>query len=373
MTKFKDTPLFGPDSNPQNTSSKLGIIGTAIFWLLVLIFLAVAKPLESKPKYKEVQIVLSSTLSVKKAEEAPAPAAAAPAPAESSSPVETPVPVVETPAPVVETKKAEPSKPVETPKTKTEPVKKTETPKKAAAKTEPKKTETKPAATKQTAPAAKQSTVVEPVETPIYKSVEELMAEQMSAKRTKSADYDPWASFDEEATTSQSIDSTPKTVTNNTPAFEGSAGQAASSQSQAVTSEATSAKKTVQTTSTGTTTGLSNIKSASKVETSFNSDIMGETPTASSGTFKWNSGSSRRLLSKANITLSEAAESTIDTSLHVNIKITITEAGYVSKVELPSYLSNQVKIDVERSIKEWQFSTDSSIAIAEFEWIVKHK
>ena len=83
MTKFKDTPLFGPDSNPQNTSSKLGIIGTAIFWLLVLIFLAVAKPLESKPKYKEVQIVLSSTPSVKKAEEAPAPEAAAPATAES--------------------------------------------------------------------------------------------------------------------------------------------------------------------------------------------------------------------------------------------------------------------------------------------------
>lgn len=89
MTKFKGTPLFGQDSSPQNTSNILALIGTALLWLTFLICAIFIKPSVKKPKYKEVQIVLSSTPVKEKVKESSAPAQAASEPLSASS--ETPV------------------------------------------------------------------------------------------------------------------------------------------------------------------------------------------------------------------------------------------------------------------------------------------
>ena len=59
--QYKGTPVFGRDSNPQNTSEFVAIAGTVLFWLLVLLFFIFAKPFAKKPEFKTVQIVLSST------------------------------------------------------------------------------------------------------------------------------------------------------------------------------------------------------------------------------------------------------------------------------------------------------------------------
>ena len=168
MINYKGTPLLGEDSNPQHTSEFFAIAGTVLFWLLFTIFSFVIKPQPEKPKYKEVQIVLSSTPVVQKTEEAPAPAEAASASAASSETVveqvvETPaveVPAVEAPAP-----KVEPAPGKETPPA-PKPVEKiVETPKpKAQPKPEPKKETPKPQTQKTETPApAKKAEPVEPI------------------------------------------------------------------------------------------------------------------------------------------------------------------------------------------------------------------
>ena len=83
MINYKGKPLFGEDSSASTTSEFFAIAGTIVFWLLFLIFSFVIKP-QPKKKYKEVQIVLSSTPVVQKTEEAPAPAEAASTSAQST-------------------------------------------------------------------------------------------------------------------------------------------------------------------------------------------------------------------------------------------------------------------------------------------------
>ena len=117
MIEYKGTPLFGEGSSVSHTSEFFAIAGTVLFWLLFLIFSFVIKP-QPKKKYKEVQIVLSSTPVVQKTEEASAPSEAASSSSASaqSEPAQT-QPVVETPpaTAVKESPKPAPKK-VDTPK-----------------------------------------------------------------------------------------------------------------------------------------------------------------------------------------------------------------------------------------------------------------
>ena len=70
MITFKGTPLFGQDSSPHYTSRFFGLAGTAFFWLVVMLFLAFYRPRDSRPHFKEVQIVLSNTPQTEKTSEA---------------------------------------------------------------------------------------------------------------------------------------------------------------------------------------------------------------------------------------------------------------------------------------------------------------
>jgi len=368
MTRFKNLPLFGPDSSPQNTSEKLGLIGTAVVWLILTICFAVIKPAQKTQKYKEVQIVLSNTPAEKRAEEAPAPAAPAPAPSAAETVASE---VVEAAAPVVESKPA----PVEAPK----PVEKKVEPKTAAKavekpKTEPKKAETKPAAK----PVAKKEP--EPVQT--YKSVEELMEEQFTAKKTTRTADDVFAQMDADSDYEEAA-STQKVVQNTTPAFSGSAATATKASKEPVKSAST-AKTTNQNTSNATSNALDKITNAKFFGTASSSvDTEANVQTTASGngkvTMVMSNGSSRVLLEPAKpiINLTEQAAATIDGSRKVSITFTVTESGNVPRGEISitpeSILSEIVRKEIRDQISKWRFESADYISTAVFEYkIVKY-
>ena len=363
MTKFKGTPLFGQDSSPQNTSNILALIGTALLWLTFLICAIFIKPSVKKPKYKEVQIVLSSTPKKEKVKESSAPAQAASEPLPASS--ETPV------APANEES--------------TFPVQKSSAP----AKTEPAKTQdSKPSKTQLTKPVEKKVAAPSPAPTEptIYKSVEELMAEQISTKKSTSSDYDPWPAmeddFKENTNETSNIQNT--IVNNTTPAFEGTAAQTVAKDEPETSSSSSSSTEKKQTASSGTIKALSSIKSQTYAGGNAANGIEAETnvKTTNSGSGKvemvWSNGSSRALLepSKPKIILSDAASMTIDGSRKVVIKFRVVESGNVPRAEISitpaSILSELVRNEIKDQVSKWRFEAADYSATAEFEYkIVK--
>lgn len=368
MTKFKGTPLFGQDSSPQNTSFILGLIGTGIFWFLLLICALLIKPVQKKPKYKEVQIVLSSTPKKEKSAENPAPAASSSSVSES-----TPQTVAEKPAEPVQ-------KPAETPVQKpAEPViKKTvETPIKKQAEASSKK--------QAQAPAKKPAqNVKEPVkEEPVYaKTFEQQWAEQMATKKSSSSDYDPWAAMEDDfkENTNETSNTQNTIVNNTTPAFEGTAAQTVAKDEQETSSSSSSSTEKKQTASSGTIKDLSSIKSQTYAGGNAANGIEAEpnVKTTDSGGGKvemvWSNCSSRALLepSKLEINLSKAASMTIDGSRKVVIKFRVVESGNVPRAEISitpaSILSELVRNEIIDQVSKWRFEAADYSATAEFEY-----
>ena len=370
ITDFKGTPLVGQDSISQNTSNFLAIAGTILFWLILLIVLLFAKPIEKKPKYKEVQIVLSSTPTVKK-EEAPAPAEAASSAASKtditqSEPVEVPAPVQ--PTPVVE--KAQPV-------TEKKSMEKAPAHKPVEKKPEPKpvqKTEAKPAVTK-TTPA-----VTEPVEEYAVDPME-AFARQTQKKTKKEFD---WSMFDDEAAEEVSSSSEPvKKIQNNEPLFSGSAAAAAESSSQTVTSSSSTSKSVNNTASSSTSSALANIANSSfsgKAANGVESETNVKSAVSGNGKvmLEMSNGSSRALLDPAKpvVNLSEAAASTIDGSRTVKIRFRVVEAGNVPRGEIritpESVLTDLVRNEIFDQLSRWRFEPADYSAFAEFDYkIVK--
>lgn len=373
MTKFKGTPLFGQDSSPQNTSNILALIGTALLWLTFLICAIFIKPSVKKPKYKEVQIVLSSTSVKEKSAENPAPAASSSSVSES-----TPQTVAEKPAEPVQ-------KPAETPVQKpAEPVvKKTvETPVKKQAEASSKK--------QAQAPAKKPAqSVKEPVkEEPVYaKTFEQQWAEQMAAKKSSSSDFDQWAAMEDDfkENTNETSNTQNTIVNNTTPAFEGTAAQTvAKDEPETSSSSSSSSTEKNQTASSGTIKALSSIKSQTYAGGNAANGIEAETnvKTTNSGSGKvemvMSNGSSRALLepSKPVINLSDAASMTIDGSRKVVIQFRVVESGNVPRAEIlitpESILSELVRNEIKEQVSKWRFEAADDSATAEFEYkIVK--
>ncbi len=375
MTKFKGTPLFGQDSSPQNTSFILGLIGTGIFWFLLLICALLIKPVQKKPKYKEVQIVLSSIPKKEKSAENPAPAASSSSVSES-----TPQTVAEKPAEPVqkpaETSVQKPAEPV---------VKKTvETPVKKQAEASSKK--------QAQAPAKKPAqSVKEPVkEEPVYaKTFEQQWAEQMATKKSTSSDYDPWTAMEDdfEENTNETSNTQNTIVNNTTPAFEGTAAQTVAKDEPETSSSSSSSSSSTekkQTASSGTIKDLSSIKSQTYAGGNAANGIEAEpnVKTTDSGSGKvemvWSNGSSRALLepSKLEINLSKAASMTIDGSRKVVIKFRVVESGNVPRAEISitpaSILSELVRNEIIDQVSKWRFEAADYSATAEFEYkIVK--
>lgn len=386
MISFKGTPLFGQDSIPQNTSKILAIAGTVLFWLILFIVLIFAKPIEKKPKYKEVQIVLSRTPTVKQ-EETPAPAEAASSAAIESSvsevqtsvpePVLPPAPVVqETPAvkPKVEAVAVQKPKAESVPQKK-EPVKSQKTvEKKTETKTVEKKTETKPVQKIEQKPV-----VTEPVEYAIDPM--EALAQQTQKKQKKEFD---WSMFDDNATEEASAQNEiVKKVQNDEPLFSGSAATVAETSIQPVTSTSSTNKNTNKTASTSTASSLAKIANSNysgKAVNGVESQTTAKTAVSGNGKImmEMSNGSSRALLNpeKPVINLSEEASITIDGSRTVSIKFRVNEVGNVLRGEIKitpeSILSDIVKREILDQISRWIFESADYSANAEFEYrIVK--
>lgn len=370
MISYKGTPLFGEDSSVSHTSEFFAIAGTVLFWLLFLIFSFVIKPGPKKPEYKEVQIVLSSTPVVQKTEEAPAPAEQAAAPAAASEPqvVETPV---ETPAPKVETPKVETQTPApkplvkETPKAKTDPKPQ---PKKETPKAQLQKTQTP-------SPAKK----VEPVEQVLYQDPMEAFNAQTKQQPKKAVDWDAMFADDEADLASSS--NQVKKVSNNEPAFSGSAGTAASATSEKVTSTSSSSRTQSQNASASTTEALEGIKNSTfkgNASNGVQSETNVKTKNSGSGRveLEMSNGRSRALIKPAKpaINLSAQAASTIDALTNVTINFKVLEAGNVTEIKITpeSVLSIIVREEIKAQISQWLFEAADYTANANFEYkIVK--
>ncbi len=368
MINYRGTPLFGEDSSVSHTSEFFAIAGTVLFWLLFLIFSFVIKP-QPKKQYKEVQIVLSSTPVVQKTEEAPAPAEAASASASASaqSEPEQTQPVVETPAPAP---KAEPAPVKETPKTKTQPQ-----PKKETAKTQP---ETAAAAKPAPAPKpAPQKTVSEPIEYAVDPM--EAFAAQ-TAKKTKQ-EFD-WSQFDDDEPAETTTSTQSRTVQNNAPAFSGSAGTAAASDSSKVTSTNLNTSSKSNTASSSTASALQGIKNSTFKGNAANgvqSETSAKTKTSGSGKveMEMSNGRSRTLLSPASpvINLSAPAAATIDASITVSISFKVNEKGNVSGVTISpaSAFKGIVKQEITGQLLDWIFEPADYSATATFEYKIVKK
>lgn len=344
MINYKGTPLFGEDSSVSHTSEFFAIAGTIVFWLIFLIFSFVIKP-QPKKQYKEVQIVLSSTPVVQKIEEAPAPAEAASASASAAS-TASPKPVVETP--VVETP-APQTKKAETPKTST-----------------------------QSSKPAPQKKVSEPVEQVLYQDPMEAFAQQTKQQSKKEFD---WSQFDEDEAEEAPIQNQVKTVQNNEPAFSGSAGTAASTESAKITSSSSSSNSKSDTASSSTSNALQGIKNSTFKGNAVNgvqSETSAKTKESGSGKveMEMSNGRSRALISPTSpvINLSAQAAATIDASITVSISFKVNEKGNVSGVTITpsSAFKDIVKQEITGQLLEWIFEPADYTATATFEYkIVK--
>ena len=370
MINYKGTPLLGEDSNPQHTSEFFAIAGTVLFWLIFSIFSFVIKPQPDKPKYKEVQIVLSSTPVVQKTEEAPAPAEAASASAASSESVveqvvETPAPKVE-PAPVVK----------ETPPAPKTVEKKVETPKpKAQPKPDPKKE----------APKAQSTNTTNSVEDNFNysKTVEEMMKEQFSQKTiAKPTPDEIWAKLEsQESQNTEGVDA-PIIVGNEGNNIAGIAGTQSGESDQKVISSARDTAKKNDNTTEGTKELLGKIKNAKYVSQGSNgvtSETNANVVTDSSGKvmFAMSNSRMRKLLypDEPKIILSSEAIETINISTPpVTITFKVGPSGDVYDIVIkPSSILNEiVKKDIESQLRTWRFEPADYAATATFEYkIVK--
>ena len=359
MINYRGTPLFGEDSSVSNTSEFFAIAGTVLFWLLFLIFSLIIKPQPKKPEYKEVQIVLSSTPVVQKTEESPAPAEQAAASSASAEPVVAEV--VETPAP-----KSEPVK-----KTVEQPApKKSETPKpKTQPKKEPAKTQSQPK------PAATPKSVE-----PIEYAVDPMEAFANQTKQQPKKDFD-WSSLDDDEPAESSIPNQVRTVQNNTPAFSGSAGSAASTSDSKQTS--TSSNKTQsQNASAATSNALQGIKNSifkGNAANGVQSETSAKTKTSGSGKveMEMSNGRSRALIypEKPVINLSAQAAATIDASITVSISFRVNEKGNVSGITISpsSAFKDIVKQEITGQLLDWLFEPADYSATATFEYKIVKK
>ena len=372
MINYKGTPLLGEDSNPQHTSEFFAIAGTVLFWLIFSIFSFVIKPQPEKPKYKEVQIVLSSTPVVQKTEEAPAPAEAASASAASSESVVEQVvetPVVETPAPKVE--KAPVVK--ETPLAPKPVEKKVETPKpKAQPKPEPKKEAPKAQTQKTQTPAP--ANKVEPVETPIYKSNDELLAEQLSKTRKRDENYDPFANDKDDNENSTISDSPKVVITQNT--IAGEAAKASSNDSSSIKSS--SSQK--DTNNYDVTAGKEFDKIRDAKELGKSDSGNGNNPDKSNSSNKdsitWTDGASSRSVYSFDTELSQKAKSSMQVSKPTPFTITFSVDAdgnvMITTIEIKNefILSEIIKNEMKNKISSWKFGKGTGISKARFDWIL---
>ena len=395
--RFKKIPLFGKDSSPQHTSNILALIGTLAFWLIFFIFMIVIKPKPQKPKFKEIQIVLSQDFTTQKT--TPTKEDKSENQKESSKmqetqkteeivqPVQNEVPQIETSQVTETVTKAPETKNAVPNKTEPKTVQKTQAESKPAEQKAPENTKPKTAPITESKPVQKTESVqnAEPVE--YAKSVEELMAEQMNSKK-KTNDFN-WDMFEDDMN-EDNQDNVYTQFQNNSvetqkSTFSGEAGVAAEQNVSSIKSETVQKEKNASTqkTSSSTANALAKISNTSfKANTS--SGISGQTEVQTEINqdghvkLKMSNGNTRALLEPLQpvINLSQNAAATIDGSRTVEIRFKVVESGNVPQNEIQitpaSILTEIVKSEIIEQISRWRFEAADYVAFAEFDYkIVK--
>ena len=367
--QYKGTPVFGRDSDPQNTSEFVAIAGTVLFWLLVLLFFIFAKPFAKKPEFKTVQIVLSSTPVAKteKKESAASSAAAQKAQSTEKKIEKQDLKTVKEEAAASKTKTEN--------KPKTESQKIAETPKKAPEKPA-NKSPSKPAESKKAAAPAKNPAPEAPVE--YAKSVEDLMAEQMSTTKKSASDFN-WDAFsDSDDGASSSVSQPQKVAAASTTG--GSAAKVSQSTDTGVVSQTErdgSVSETASSNTTGKLSGVRNAKFIGNAGTSHSSELTaGVSNGSGKNQFAMTDGSSRGLLEPADprIDLSEQAASLIDSTINVTIFIEVQPSGNVTSVDfnpssiVPPLVQSEIRAQL---VGKWRFERADYSSMGKFQYTIK--
>ena len=395
--RFKKIPLFGQDSSPQHTSNILALIGTLTFWLFFLICMIFIKPKPQKPKFKEIQIVLSQDFTTQKTtptkedksenQKEPLKMQETQKTEEIVKPVQNEVPQIETSQVTETVTKAPETKNAVPNNTEAKTVQKTQAESKPAEQKAPENTKPKTAPITESKPVQKTESVqnAEPVE--YAKSVEELMAEQMNSKK-KTNDFN-WDMFEDDIN-EDNQDNVYTQFQNNSvetqkSTFSGEAGVAAEQNVSSIKSETVQKEKNASTQKTSSSTAnalakISNTSFKGKVENGIIGQTEVQTETNQDGhvKLKMSNGDTRALLEPTQpvINLSQNAASTIDGSRTVKIRFKVVESGNVPQNEIQitpaSILTEIVKSEIIEQISRWRFEAADYIAFAEFDYkIVK--
>ncbi|MCR5252880.1 MAG: hypothetical protein K6C98_04100 [Treponema sp.] len=337
--QYKGTPVFGRDSNPQNTSEFVAIAGTVFFWLIVFLFLLIAKPFNKKNDFKPVQIVLSSTPVAKTEKKESSAAAAAPAQKAQSTEKKTDTNQIKQ-----VTEKAVADKP---------------------------KTESKPTQKQQQPEPTFEQNYLDPMEA---------FNNQLSKNKPKDyGNYDPFANMNDnnvEATSSQTY----RVETAST--SSGSAGNTSSADSSGgssiVQSDNHGVVNTVGSDTSRALHGIASIQEGSAGQFSTNVKDTDGTGSAVSKTEGFGH-SGRSIISAAPINISEKNAETITSNLTFEITFKIQPSGVVSKSEIEFeskanvILTNAVIDEIKTIIAKWTFSPASNISVAKFSLTIQRK
>ena len=327
MTKY---PLFGQDSQPLYTSKILAFIGTGIFWFIFLILMIFIKPIDKKPKYKAVQIVLTSEVTKDKEEKSSSAAQVAPAPKIE----EEKIPEIESPKSQPEVEKIENPKPVE----------------------------------KTQAPAKRESPK-------LYKSVDDQLDDIFTGESSSVSDQSVWDSFESDLPVKNTSDYLPVqsgVVQSNSQAQVTNSDQRIKSQATSNTTSTAAASSEVQ-------NMLADIEGAKGVaQSSVNGQAQNPTNStnlSADSDLKWTSGKARRLLLPSNpeIKISKENQNRINFSQAI-ISFTVDKNGYVvrSTISVQPSIPQSVLDEIANQIADWWFdSDDSGQAIASFIWKIQ--
>lgn len=379
------------EDKTQASGIKISLLGTVLFWILIIVFLAVSPYFKKPPKFNTVKITLASpeiTKTEKSEKTNPSLIKDDSAKAsESAVPKQNVRQRAEVPQTTKESVKPAAKKTVE--QTQKSPAKK-ETAKSAENKPSPAAQKIPEKASQQSVQTASKNTAEsKPVEQPkkadikYKKSVEELMEQQMSGK--PKTDFDD-SMFADDAVVSRSVpvnspDANVKALSGAS-ALSGSAGTAADSSSGAVVSEDSRDSSRQDSVSAGTAGMLANVVAATysqNIGNGLSAEISVQRAKSTDGKFSLSleNGSARALLDpkEPKITLSPEAGKLIDGSrMGVRISFRIMASGNVPASGISFHPASALPLEVQTEIREqiskWRFVPASYDGQANFDYSI---
>ena len=367
---YRGRPLFGRDSDPQNTSEFIALTGTLLFWFAAFLFFIFAKPFGKKQEFKTVQIVLASTPTAKTEKKDSAAASAAAQKAQSSEKkiekqeVKT---VKEQAAPKAERETASQNRKI------------ADTSKKAASKPAEKtaaKTQTAPAENKKPAAPAKDEPFVP--QAPDMTDGVDFFA---NTKKTSTPNWEK-VQFADDTSDDNSVTTNQLHKVETASSMSHEVAAKAASDGSGVTSSAQSDNiGEVNTVGSETSKALEGIKAVESGSAGqFKTNVKDSNGNGSAVSVTDGFGhSGRYIISSEPIDISDKNAETITSNLTFEITFKIQPSGVVLKsdIEFESkanvILTNAVIDEIKTIIAGWTFSSASNISIAKFSLAIQRK